>query len=224
MLQVHSLFHTLDWPDFGSIAFALFPLAIVLLIVSLVTFELNLSFVLSSSFMWSEQSQVICAVISFIWISSFGGSPLPRLWSESLGGVGECLLLPVDEIVSPLVRFRLRIIMNTPRLSIPPKLENVVTRWNITCGTGPAKAHIPNSAIAHHWIKNAATNSDMAFAARCDARMLAGLEPCVYRILLVSSRILFHVRKYRIMFMSRMIKRGTVVKQMLATTPFTPSK
>ena len=59
----------------------------------------------------------------------------------------------------------------------------------------PNKAQTPYTAKAHHWIKNAATNNDMDFAALWDAWVLAGLVPSVSRSLIVSRWILIQVRR-----------------------------
>ena len=82
------------------------------------------------------------------------------------------------ETVSPFDSFLLLIRMYTTRFNTPPMFENVVTKWNTDCGTSsPVMTQTPNSAIAHHCTKNAATNIDIARAALWDARMVADIFP-----------------------------------------------
>ena len=97
---------------------------------------------------------------------------------------GQCFLASLSqdlfsvEIVSPFDSCLLRMRTYTTRFNTPPMFENVVTKWNKGWGTSSlARPHIPNSAIAHHCTKNAATNIDITRAALWDARMVADIFP-----------------------------------------------
>lgn len=117
-----------------------------------------------------------------------------------------------------------RMNMYTPRLTTPPRLLKIVTNWNRICGTSSTRAQTPYIAKAHHCTKKAATKNVMLRAALWAIRMVSDFWPIVFLILRESDRMRVQVRRYRTVLMTKMRVRGTVVKQMLATTPFTPSK
>lgn len=126
---------------------------------------------------------------------------------------------------SPFPSCLLLISTYTTRFRIPPIFEKVVTKWKIGCGTlGVASPQMPYNAIAHHCTKKAATNMDIARAARCEALILADILPSDSRTSTVCWWIRYHVRRYNTMFMKRIRRRGTVVNKRFAILPFTPSK
>ena len=71
-------------------------------------------------------------------------------------------------------------------------------------------------------MKNATTNSKNDLAACFDA--LYSLVPLNRFIFLSWSLIRTHVNVYNTVFMENTTNNGTVVKNRLATVPFTPSK
>ena len=114
----------------------------------------------------------------------------------------------------------------TPRLSIPPMFENVVTVWWIAGGMLPGliDTQIPNIAKAHHWKMKASTNSDIARTAACLILLADDCFPSEVFSLFSMERSFAHVSTYSVVFTTKITDRGRVVKRNWRNWPFTPSK
>ena len=82
----------------------------------------------------------------------------------------------------------------------------------------------PKRAATNHCRKNAATNSDIFFAAVIDflSRLFLSL-PKVVLIINNSDRIFHHERRYNVLFRTKMISSGIEVSTKYVVQPLTPS-
>ena len=113
---------------------------------------------------------------------------------------------------------------NTPKFRTPPRFVNIVLIWNITDGVFPTNDQTPNSPAINHWMKKAATKSDIFFAAVMDVLSWLLLSwPKFLRINVTSDRIFHHERRYRRLFKTKIISSGIEMSDTYVVQPLTPS-
>ena len=129
----------------------------------------------------------------------------------------------MDLFVFRFLHFLFLTIINTPKFKTPPIFVNLVVRCNTITGTSVNSSQTPYTPQKHHWMKKAATNSDMFLAALRAADLLGGFGPSCSWSNLISEFIFNHDKVYKIVFMMTIVAKGTVKKNINVVFPFTPS-